>query len=157
MPITAKSVLDNIDVIRNSLVIQRYNASVSYTSTSVPNISLPSTLTDQNGQSLSIYLGQAPLLLHSIAFSYGSSFQSDYALFVKLKGLDIDNNQFNNPASGTNGFDYVPTGKKFLIPANQTLDIYSYMNGSASANQNFSVLAIFEKLDTLPVDEQAQL
>ena len=157
MSLTADNVLGDINVIRNALVIQRYNINVNYTSTSVPNTSIPTTLSDQNGNSVSAYLGQAPLLLHSLAFTYGSSFQSNFALYVKLKGLNIDNNQFNNPASGTNGFDYVPTGKKFLIPANQTLDVYSYMNGSATQNQPFSILAIFEKLDTLAPDEQSKL
>ena len=157
MALTANDVLSDINVIRNSLVVSLNNVTVDYTSTSPPNTSINSTLTDQNGNSCSVFLGTAPLLLHSIAFVYPSAFQTNFSLYVKLNGLNIDNNSFNIPPASTSGFDYVPTGKKYLIPAGSRLDVYSYMSGSATANSSFSVLAIFQKLDTLSPSEMAQL
>lgn len=157
MALDASTILDSIDVIRNSLIIQHLNVSVASSATAIPNTSIPSTLTDGNGDKLSDYLGPAPLLLHSIAITYTSTFQGSYSLYVKQPGLNIDNNKFSLPAASTSGFDYVPTGKAFLIPANSTLNIYAYNSGSATTAGVFNLLAIYQKLDTLSADQQALL
>jgi hypothetical protein len=149
MDANIESVLEkDINVIKNSLLVQRFNVIVPDTST-FPNTSIPSTLVDQNGDSLSVYLGQSSLLLHSLAITYDSTFQANYSIYTKLQGLNIDNNKFNIPPASTSGFDYVPPSKSFLIPSNQTLNIYAYNSNGASSSGTFNVLAIFEKLDTL--------
>ena len=157
MSLTAQDVLSNIDVIRNSLIVEHFNVTVDYTSTTAPNVSIPSTLKDQNGNTCSDYLGSAPLLLHSLTISYGSNFQADYSVYTKLPGLNIDNNSFNIPPASSSGFDYVPTGKKFLIPTSSTMDIYAYNSGGSSTSEVFNIFAIFEKLDTLSANQQALL
>lgn len=156
--LTANDINSNINVIGNSLVIQHFNITVPDTATSVPSTGgIPSFLTDQNGRMCSDRLGQSPLLLHSIAIQASSSFLSSYSILVQLNGLNIDNNNFNLLPSSSSGFDYVPTGKSYKIPAGSRLDVYAYNSTEATTAGVFSYLAIFSKLDDMPAEEQAML
>ena len=157
MPLTADDILSNVNVIRNSLIVSRLNISVADTATAIPNTSVPTTLTDASGNPVSTFLGNAPLLLHSLAITYSSTFRQYYSLYTKLHGLNIDNNSFGVPADSTSGFDYVPTGKTYLIPSSSYLDVYAYNSGGATSAGSFNILAIFQKLDTLAPSEQAKL
>lgn len=132
--------LNDISVIENSLVIWQPNISVSSANTTVPSLNQANAVLVQN-------LGQSPLLLKSLYLSYDSTFGSKYSVYVEMEGLNIANNTFNLPPAASGGFDFVPTGTSYKIPAQATLKIYAYNSGGAATNGTLNVLGIFDVLD----------
>ena len=148
MTTTLKDLIANdLSVIKNSLVIPVYAFSVPYTNNVVPILNDANNIVEQAkaGQS---YLGNVPLLLKSLFISYDSTFVQYYSMQVDLNGLNIDNNRFTIPPAGSSGFDYVPTGTSYFIPAGSKLKIYAYNSGGATTNGTINVLAVFDRLDT---------
>ena len=140
-------IANDLNVIKNSLVIPVFNYSVSSSNTTAPILNDSNNIVElsKSGQS---YLGNTPLLLKSLYITYDSTFLSDYSLLVRLNGLNIDNNQFTRPPGGSSGFDYVPTGSAYYIPAGSKLEVYAYNSGGASVNGTIDILAVFNRLDT---------
>jgi len=151
MPVTADQVLSNLNVIRNSLVVDAPNNAI------LDSVTAPRNPVAGTGNVVSKYLGSAPLLLHSLALIGDSTFIADYSFLVVLNGLNISNNTYALLAGAATGQDYVPTGKVYLIPANSTLDIYAYNSGGSSSTGHLSVLAVFDDLSYLAPDELAKL
>ncbi len=127
---------NQITVILNSLIIDSPNNAVSTSQTAVPALN--------QGNVISQALGQYPCLLRSFNLSWDTNFASTYSYYVKLQGLNINNNQFIAVSSGSGGKEYVPTGTAYLVPANATLDIFAYNSGSGSSAGHITIYAVFE-------------
>lgn len=140
-------IANDLNVIKNSLVIPVFNYSVSSSNTTAPILNDSNNIVElsKSGQS---YLGNTPLLLKSLYITYDSTFLSDYSLLVRLNGLNIDNNQFTLAPGGSSGFDFVPTGSAYFIPAGSKLEVFAYNSGSATTNGTINILAVFNRLDT---------
>lgn len=135
-------IANDLNVIKNSLIIYKSNITALATQTTPPTL---------NQQNASVYqnTGNVPLLLKSLFVSYDSTFLQYYSIYISLEGLNIDNNTFNAVPGSSSGFDFVPTGSNYFIPAGATLKIWVYNNTSTNTtNGTFNVLAIFDKLDT---------
>ena len=140
-------IANDLNVIKNSLIIPVFNYSVPYTNNTVPILNDANNIVEQYkaGQS---YLGNVPLLLESLFVSYDSTFLSDYSILIDLNGLNIDNNTFTQAPGNSSGFDYVPTSSAFYIPAGSKLRVFAYNSGGATANGTLNILAVFNRLDT---------
>ncbi|MEM3423827.1 MAG: hypothetical protein QXE51_04615 [Nitrososphaeria archaeon] len=138
-------IANDLSVIKNSLVIPIYNITASASQTTPPVLNQANALVYKP-------LGNIPLLAQSIFISYNSTFAANYALLLQLEGLNIDNNNFFTPPTGSSGYDFVPTGKSYFIPAGATLRIWAYNTVSTNnVNGVFNVLAVFDKLDTYKI------
>ena len=140
-------IANNLNIIKNSIIIPVFKYSIPHTNTSVPIINDSNNIIEQYKTGLS-ELGNIPLLLKSLFISYDSTFAQYYSLQVDLNGLNIDNNQFTVPPAGSSGFDYVPTASAYFIPAGSKLRIFAYNSGGATTNGTINVLAVFDRLDT---------
>ena len=140
-------IANDLNVIKNSLIIPVFNYSVPYTNNTAPIQNDANNIVElyKSGQS---YLGNVPLLLKSLSVSYDSTFLSYYSLQVDLNGLNIDNNTFTKAPGGSSGFDYVPTSSAFFIPAGSKLRVFAYNSGGATTNGILNILAVFNRLDT---------
>ena len=147
MATLSELIANDLSVIKNSLIKQVFNISVPYTQTQAPvendNNNLVNTY-----QSDYAYLGNVPLLAKSVQITYDSTFLSNYKVKVVLEGLNIDNNQYNYAPANSSGFDYVPTGASFLIPAGARLKVYAFNANGASTNGTLNIIATFNRLDT---------
>ena len=54
----------------------------------------------------------------------------------------------NDAPANSSGFDYVPTGASFLIPAGARLKVYAFNANGASTNGTLNIIATFNRLDT---------
>ena len=138
---------NNLNVIKNSLIIPVFNYSIPYTNTTSPIQNDSNNIIELYKKGMS-QLGNIPLLLKSLFISYDSTFAQYYSMQVDLNGLNIDNNMFTPPPAGSSGFDYVPTGAAYFITAGSKLRIFAYNSGGATTNGTINVLAVFDRLDT---------
>lgn len=140
-------IANDLSVIKNALVVQEYNLDTTKDGTALVDITTPPPF---NSDKSVVYkqLTNVPMLLKSLSLTYDSTFLADYQVFTELQGLNIDDNEFINAPGGSSGFDYVPPGASFLIPAGATLKIWAFNQGGASSSGSLNVLAVFDKLDT---------
>ena len=141
-------IANDLNVIKNSLVIPKFNLTATKDGTPILDLSA-APLLNENKALVYSALGPYDLLLKSLFISYDSTFASKFSIYTELNGLNIDDNAFTNAPSGSQGFDYVPTGSHgYLIPAQSKLKIWAYNSGGATSGGVLNVLAVFDRLDT---------
>jgi hypothetical protein len=124
--------------ISNSNVLVSNNNTVAHTVTAPPSSPL-----------ITFNTGSYPTLLHSLNLAFDSTFIASYSYYVLLEGLNIYQNGYLVPVSST--YEYVPSGKSYLIPAGSTLKVYAYMSGSTTTDGHISVTAVFDVIEPDPV------
>jgi hypothetical protein len=138
---------NDLNVIKNSLIVPVFKFSVPYTNNTTPILNDTNNIVEQYKSGLS-YLGNIPLLAKSVFLSYDSTFAQYYSLYIELNGLNIDNNEFTPPPAASSGYDYVPTGASYFVPAGSKLRVFAYNSGGATTNGTLNILAVFDRLDT---------
>ena len=76
-----------------------------------------------------------------------SNTATNYLFYFDIQGINIENNNFSPLSIQAGVFNFVPTGKEFILPPNSYVRIYAYNNNSSTTtNGSVSISVVWSDL-----------